>query len=1638
MSKLPKLCRREVLLPGDLLPPKHRCAGKHHGVILRVEAPGAGPGGSSYPTATVQMTDFTEGGRTKRLKVTLPLEQVQPYVLARAATQREKKRLTEAEEDRLLGINYDFERWPSLDRQRAPKKPKRTADDPPLHGPQLLQRLQELEEAPPDEHFPPGTRVWVRVVGSGLWPGVAWAFGLCKRRDWGQLLQSHRPGMLLVRFYGEHSNMWVRPEDCELPPADEGEHLRQLRSVGRAQNKMRLLELALNELEGAHADPELERRRMVHLYEVYLQSRQAPDNCYLCRELGADLECCCCDRLFHPLCLHYPAVSAAELPGGAWSCPCCGEEQQVGQACGEEGGEVGEGGEGGEGAAGDVERMGLTPDWIIEAAAFRVFHLARPTAAQPFIAGLLDPCTNSKLAPNIPAEKLYDKQDNGLKLSNSWEGHFVLLNPDYRAQVQWRFVNRAIDEVENGQVPAVVLVCRNSTDTGYFQRLRPYPRVLLRRLSARFKDYDKTPIGFGIAVFCIAPKATARELYTRFYDAFESMGEPNIPVDRQIMQSDAFYALLDRLRKYAAVHHRDHWVQCTACSKWRIVDFQSAQQVAEDSEWTCSMLRPPFTSCQTPLSKNELVGGHYAAGGADWAGSDGEDSKAAAAKAEEASGNGAAMPARATGDEHSAEAPACEAVLAAAPPKLADGSSGGASMAEEEAAPREGASAEAQPAADDAAGAQASNPSACGSGGSREHSSGSGECSADGGEEDEGGLAAQQHDRKRQKVAGAASAAPRPAVQRLAEGSTATDDDMMDGAAAAAAAQSLAAEAAPISTAAGIAKEAAATAASSAPGDGLVAAGAPSRVPCATEVATPAVGRLSAPAVALEAGTPGAGAPAQAAAAAAEAALLPLLQPGAGPALPAPVRDAPAAAAAHGRMHADTEARLCIADSNLAGSGDSSSAGSAGCPQQVGRTAVKREQEEEPAQQDEQQAAEHAEKRKRTCSEAMTGASAPQEEVAGAAEAAAPPAPAAELGTGSPATAAAAAAASAVVPADALVAAACTSTPRAPEPVPPAAALPTIAEEGAAWASGPSSPSVRGAGSSAVETPVAASAGQRRPQPFSPRPGGCSSTSSTGACAPLLPVPPPAPLPAAAPVMQAALPLVPLPQPWQPADILQEVTPGMPAPQAQQKQQQEQGLPWKLRRRSAASVAAAAAVAKEEEEEGEDGVRKAPTPATAAPGLAPLLLGATPHALLPTGLASAGSAAAGMRPVFLMPLVAPGMQPCLPLATGSKPAQPPAAVPAQQQQQMAAYMRFMQVQALQAQAQAGAQAWPPLPLPMPPPPPMPLPMPPPPPMPLPVPAAAPAPQPLVQQVRPGDPIPPPPPLEWLLQSEQAAEPTSTAPPAQAAAEAPAAAEPADQISERMAQKQQQARAGKPPQPALPMLPKPRPKPPPLPPPPPPPVIPNPLPPASEVVCADTLRRLVCLPPRNLSLHPEEQQGEGQMLTALELARQARIAANRAYLVGLGLGPQAMNNGQVPPLAPNDPVMLAAARELATRAAEEQGRQQLDEVRRRYEVAHRRRQREEPRLLAALRELQAEEASAWQQLQQAERAAEDLQHEHELHMQSIAAEREGEALRLPAAGADATAEVGAARQMETALVEAAGMPAEQPGTGERDT
>jgi hypothetical protein len=120
----------------------------------------------------------------------------------------------------------------------------------------------------------------------------------------------------------------------------------------------------------------------------------------------------------------------------------------------------------------------------------------------------------------------------------------VILNPSYENTVQWRFINRAINEVEWGFCPGVLLVCRNSTDTSYFQRLVPFPRVFLRRDAIMFKDYTNSPVGFGICVFCLVGSTLKKEekieTYKRFHEQFAHAGEFNVPFDREFMDTQQF------------------------------------------------------------------------------------------------------------------------------------------------------------------------------------------------------------------------------------------------------------------------------------------------------------------------------------------------------------------------------------------------------------------------------------------------------------------------------------------------------------------------------------------------------------------------------------------------------------------------------------------------------------------------------------------------------------------------------------------------------------------------------------------------------------------------------------------------------------------------------------------------------------------------------------------------------------------------------------------------------------------------------------------------------------------------------------------------------------------------------------------
>ncbi|KAK3271658.1 hypothetical protein CYMTET_20008 [Cymbomonas tetramitiformis] len=252
------------------------------------------------------------------------------------------------------------------------------------------------------------------------------------------------------------------------------------------------------------------------------------------------------------------------------------------------------------------QRDGLTPDWLIEAGVY-IFGL-QPASVESggIINKLLDPCTNDMVDPNIPAAVLYDKAKNGLDIRNSWAKHYVILNPEFKSQIQWRFINRAIDEVENSLVPGILLLCRNSTDAAYFQRLTPYPRCFLKTAAIKFKDYDKTCPGFGITVFCMVKHDTELP-YKRFFEKFSPRGEINMPIDQTFLTSCGFHSLVQRLNNAAVESNRDCWVMCDQCHVWRVTDRPTMARVKNGEHWACTQ-KSTRHGCRLPLTRTEAKG----------------------------------------------------------------------------------------------------------------------------------------------------------------------------------------------------------------------------------------------------------------------------------------------------------------------------------------------------------------------------------------------------------------------------------------------------------------------------------------------------------------------------------------------------------------------------------------------------------------------------------------------------------------------------------------------------------------------------------------------------------------------------------------------------------------------------------------------------------------------------------------------------------------------------------------------------------------------------------------------------------------------------------------------------------------------
>jgi len=87
----------------------------------------------------------------------------------------------------------------------------------------------------------------------------------------------------------------------------------------------------------------------------------------------------------------------------------------------------------------------------------------------------LDPCSNSKEAPNVPAALHYTEGDDGL--SQSWHGR-IYMNPPY-GRVLGDWIHKLVEEFECKHITEAIALVPSRTDTQWFRELKQYPRCFI-------------------------------------------------------------------------------------------------------------------------------------------------------------------------------------------------------------------------------------------------------------------------------------------------------------------------------------------------------------------------------------------------------------------------------------------------------------------------------------------------------------------------------------------------------------------------------------------------------------------------------------------------------------------------------------------------------------------------------------------------------------------------------------------------------------------------------------------------------------------------------------------------------------------------------------------------------------------------------------------------------------------------------------------------------------------------------------------------------------------------------------------------------------------------------------------------------
>jgi hypothetical protein len=170
-----------------------------------------------------------------------------------------------------------------------------------------------------------------------------------------------------------------------------------------------------------------------------------------------------------------------------------------------------------------LERQQPTPDQINRAHVMSVMGSSEspewytPTYIVDLVSQLFevistDPCSNSHESPNVPAETLYTKADDGL--SHPWYGN-VYMNPPYGDEIgPW--IDRMVELYRAGDIDQAIALLPARIDTLWFQPLYAYPMCNVRG-RVKFQNAENSAPFPSIIVYLGADEQG-------FIDTFKHLG----------------------------------------------------------------------------------------------------------------------------------------------------------------------------------------------------------------------------------------------------------------------------------------------------------------------------------------------------------------------------------------------------------------------------------------------------------------------------------------------------------------------------------------------------------------------------------------------------------------------------------------------------------------------------------------------------------------------------------------------------------------------------------------------------------------------------------------------------------------------------------------------------------------------------------------------------------------------------------------------------------------------------------------------------------------------------------------------------------------------------------------------------------